>query len=165
MYIGAMKATLLAGLLALTTIGCSKSDNPQPAAPTSPTPSALYTDAAGAQHTLSGITALSVTTTPSSYGSRRAIVIYVPLPTREVVTLTYRYVGTGFGDPGAVLLDEAPQVDVNQPATRYQAAGITTGTLTIDSGDPKVVSATYAGPLAAGRPAVRFTLSRLPIQP
>ena len=110
--------------------------------------------------------AYSVTATPVLAGPRRAIAIKAVLPNGTVLDVSYRYLGSAFpGAAGPVVLNEAIFVD-NYPAgssgTSYQAP-TSTGTLSVESVTPQVVSGTYAGPLVSGGPTVRLVFTKIPI--
>ena len=161
-------ALLLALPLALS--GCGgKSADPAPAPPAvaGPARGVTYADGSGRTLAVGTFSAYSVTATPSATRlARRAVVVRVLLPDGRTLDVTYTYLGAAFPTGnGTIKLDEAPMVSTaggsQANPTRYQAAGVTTGTLTADAGGAESVSGTYAGPLTAGGPAVSLTFTRL----
>ena len=163
-----MKHLLLSLSLLATLSACSKSEAPSPATPTTPPAPApvVYTDAAGFTASVSAYRVLSVTATPGSQQrARRAVVVRAELPNGSSLLVTYTYVGSAFvPNSGPMTLDEPVSVDNSggklTTPTRYQAAGITNGTLISEAG-AGTVSGTYTGPLVAGGGAVRLTFNKV----
>lgn len=157
--------TILLSLLTLAATGCaSKGDDPQ-AQVVTPAP-VTYTDASGKSSALSTYQVYSVTAPPVGGVARRAVVVRTTLPNASTLDVTYTTTGTSFpGGLGDVTLVEAPLVDNYGPVptTRYQAAGVTTGTLKVEGEAPTVVSGTYSGPLTAGGGTVKLVFNKLTI--
>jgi hypothetical protein len=153
-------------LLALS--ACTGADpTPRPPAAT-----ATYTDEQGVRTALSTISAALVVESPPSTApglppvTAYAVRFTTQLPTGRPLSVSFPFADPALPGPGPVTLFPFLLVRAagTAPGTFLEyRAPVAAGTLRVEAGAPRAVSATYAGPLEAGGPSVRLELDHVPV--
>ncbi|WP_143080340.1 hypothetical protein [Hymenobacter arizonensis] len=95
-----------------------------------------------------------------------AVRVATQLPTGRPLAVSFPFADPALPGPGPVTLFPFLLVRAGgaTPGSSLEyRAPVTAGTLRVEAGAPRAVSATYVGPLEAGGPSVRLELDHVPV--